>query len=79
MLEAYVESFRTGSIEKHKEGSKHWVKDVGPVVESYIGVSHHCQFLTADLTGNSASSSKLMLTPTVEGLNGKVCEGRMNN
>jgi dipeptidyl-peptidase III len=29
--------FKTGSIPEHKEASKHWVKDVGPVVESYIG------------------------------------------
>src|SRR6266436_3296026 len=29
--------FRSGSIERHKQGSKHWVKDIGPVVESYIG------------------------------------------
>ena len=32
-----LSSFETGSIENHKEGSRHWVKDVGPVVESYIG------------------------------------------
>ncbi|TBU39191.1 aflatoxin-detoxifizyme [Dichomitus squalens] len=36
-LEKYIESFRTGSIEAHIKGSEHWVRDVGPVVESYIG------------------------------------------
>ncbi|KAJ7452417.1 dipeptidyl peptidase III [Mycena galericulata] len=29
--------FESGSIQDHKDASKHWVKDVGPVVESYIG------------------------------------------
>ncbi|KAJ3287177.1 hypothetical protein HK104_008727 [Borealophlyctis nickersoniae] len=37
MMEAYVESFTTGSIEAHKESQRHWIRDVGPVVESNIG------------------------------------------
>ena len=37
MLGRYVESFQTGSVEAHKEASRHWIKDTGPAVESYIG------------------------------------------
>ncbi|KAI8808913.1 peptidase family M49-domain-containing protein [Cladochytrium replicatum] len=37
MLEAYVSSFETGSIEDHVESQRHWIKDVGPVVETNVG------------------------------------------
>ncbi|KAI8907588.1 peptidase family M49-domain-containing protein, partial [Entophlyctis helioformis] len=37
MVQAYVESFRTGSMEAHRESQKHWIRDVGPIVESNIG------------------------------------------
>lgn len=37
MWEQYQTSFRTGSIEAHKEGSKLWVTDKQPAVETYCG------------------------------------------
>ncbi|KAJ3045107.1 hypothetical protein HDV00_011832 [Rhizophlyctis rosea] len=37
MMAAYVESFETGSIEAHKDSQRHWIRDVGPTVESNIG------------------------------------------
>ena len=37
MLENIVESFKTGSLNSHKKGSRFWVLDREPAVEAYIG------------------------------------------
>ncbi|KAK7014867.1 putative dipeptidyl peptidase [Favolaschia claudopus] len=37
MITGYIKSFESGSIQDHKDASRHWVKDVGPTVESYLG------------------------------------------
>jgi len=37
MIEKYIESFTTGSVKAHKEGSTHWVKNKSPAIELYTG------------------------------------------
>ena len=36
MLDGYVKYFYTGSLEAHKKGSRFWIRDYGPSIETWV-------------------------------------------
>jgi len=37
MIELYIEHYKTGNIDTHKDSQRKWIKDLGPVVETNMG------------------------------------------
>jgi len=37
MVTDYIEHFRFGDVEKHKDSQRSWIKDIGPIVETNVG------------------------------------------
>jgi len=37
MISSYIKHFQSGDIEEHKESQRHWIKDIGPIVETNLG------------------------------------------
>ena len=64
-------SFDSGSIPEHKAASTECVKDIGPVVESYIGVNISAFEMLYD-SYIDFSLSKPMSTHMVDVRNGRV-------
>ncbi|KAM5379360.1 hypothetical protein ACJZ2D_004058 [Fusarium nematophilum] len=70
VIDHYVESFKTGSLEAFRESQKAWVSDKSPIVENILGFVEHTETPMGSEKFVESSTSFIRLLPwAVPGVN----------